>query len=150
MKEKLLSIIVSLGLVACLFIGAMWSLQEKEIKNNDTSQLSYEQLFVDIKSDTLTKYLNQYFKTENHPSLSIEDKSRKLIIEYNRNAPILLNIIDNGMNEERRELEKSGVIFDDAFKTKIVLDKHSLNGVEYVRCPSPILSEILRIKTQQQ
>lgn len=149
MKEKVLIIIVSLGLVVCLFIGAMWSLQDNDKIENETSELSYEQLFVDIKSDTLNKYLNQYFKTENHPSLNIEDKSSQLIIEYNRNAPILLNIIDNGMNEERKEFEKSGIISDDAQKTRIVLKKYKIDDVQYIKCPSPILSEILRIKTKQ-
>ena len=149
MKDKILIFIVSFVLVAFLLFGAQWILQDKSVKTTEMLPMSSEQLFVDIKADTLIKYLNLYFRTENHPSLKIEDKSSKLIIEYNKNSPILLNIIDNGMADERKELEKSGIIIDDDQKTKIVFDKYKLNGVQFVKCPSPILSEILRIKTQQ-
>lgn len=149
MKDKVLICIVSFVLVAFLLFGAQWILQDRNVKKTGMSQMSSEQLFVDIKADTLIKYLDLYFMTENHPSLKIEDKSSKLIIEYNKNSPILLNIIDNGMADERKELEKSGIIIDDDRKTKIVFDKYKLDGVQFVKCPSPILSEILRIKTQQ-
>lgn len=148
MKEKVF-IIVSLGLVVFMLIGTLCMLQEKNERTVEISPLSSEQLFVDIKADTLSRYLNLYFKTENHPSLNITEKSKQLIIEYNREAPILLNIVDNGMSIERKELEKSGIISDDAQKTRIVLKKHKINDVQYIKCPSPILSEILRIKTQQ-
>ena len=149
MKDKILICIVSFFLVAFLLFGAQLILQDRNVKKTEMSPMSSEQLFVDIKADTLIRYLDLYFRTENHPSLKIEDKSRELTIEYNQNSPILLNIIDNGMADERKELEKSGIIIDDGQKTKIVLNKHKLNGVQFVKCPSPILSEILRIKTQQ-
>lgn len=150
MKKKLPFIIIALGMAALLFIVAKLRLADKKSADFTQSKLTYKELFVEVKADTLEYYINRCLTKENHPSLKISNKSKQLVIEYNRDSPILLNIIDNGMNEEREELKKSGIIVDDAQKTKIILNKHKINGIQYVNCPSPIISEILRIITSQE
>lgn len=133
-------ILSAIATLIVLIVSANWLLKESEQVTDDKSEMTYENLFVQIKSDTLIYYLNTY--KERHPSLVIKDNSREIVIEHNKHALILLNVSANDMPQEREEFVKSGVISDSGDKTTLRLKKKD----GYVECPAPILSEILRLR----
>lgn len=126
-----------------ILVYANWKLKERELIKDEKSEMTYDNLFVQINSDTLVYYLNTY--KERHPSIVIRDNSHEVVIEYNKYALILLNLTANDMPIEREEFEKSGIVSDSEEKTTLRLKKRD----EYVECPAPILSEILRLKNMR-
>ena len=102
-----------------LLICANWRLKEQEQIKDEKSEMTYDNLFVHINSDTLVYYLNAY--KEMHPSIVIKDNSNEVVIEHNKYALILLNLTDNDMPIEREVFVKSGIITDSEEKTTLRL-----------------------------
>lgn len=138
--KKIHFILFSIALMTVLLVFANWRLKEREQIKDEKSEMTYDNLFVHINSDTLVYYLNAYKKM--HPSIVIKDKSHEIVIEHNKYALILLNLTANDMPIEREVFVKSGIISDSEEKTTLRLKKEGV----YVKCPAPILSEILRLK----
>ena len=138
--KKIHFILFSIALLTVLLVFANWRLKELEPIKEDKFEMTYDNLFVQINSDTLVYYLNTY--KERHPSIVVKDNSHELVIEHNKYALILLNLTANDMPIEREEFVKSGIVSDSEGKTTLRLKKRD----GYVECPAPILSEILRLK----
>lgn len=138
--KKIHFILFSIATLMVLLVYANWRLKEHEQIKDEMSEMTYDNLFVRINSDTLVYYLNTF--KERHPSVVIKDNSDEVVIEHNKSAFILLNIVTNDMPNERKVFVNSGVISDNEDKTTLRLKKE--NG--YVECPAPILAEILRLK----
>lgn len=141
--KKIHFILFSIATLMVILVYANWRLKERELIKDEKSEMTYDNLFVQINSDTLVYYLNTY--KERHPSIVIRDNSHEVVIEYNKYALILLNLTANDMPIEREEFEKSGIVSDSEEKTTLRLKKRD----GYVECPAPILSEILRLKNMR-
>lgn len=138
--KKIHLILFSIATLICLLVYANWRLKEHEQIKDEISEMNYDNLYVKVNSDTLVYYLNTF--KESHPSVVIKDNSDEVVIEHNKGAFILLNIVTNDMPREREKFVKSGIISDNEDKTTLRLKKE--NG--YVECPAPILAEIIRLK----
>jgi len=141
--KKIHFILFSIATLIVLLVYANWRLKEREQIKDEKFEMTYDNLFVQINSDTLVYYLNTY--KESHPSIVIKDNSHEVIIEHNKYALILLNLTANDMSIEREEFVKRGVVLDSENKTTLRLKKEGI----YVKCPAPILSEILRLKNMR-
>lgn len=143
--KKLHFLILSIIIIFLLCILAFIRINNKSEKQEDAKELTQEQLFVLVNADTLVYYLNEFIMTDEHPSLNITKESNKLVITHNQNAHILLNRIDNNMSLERKKF--SSVLMDKDGLTTITLEiTYKDDGSEYVKCPAPILADVLRIK----
>ena len=141
-------IFISIVSIIVLLVYSHWSSQENDFEPNDVEEMSFENLFIPIKADTLIAYLNEF--KMNHPSLEITNYSSEIVIKYNKHALILLNATANDMSKEREEFVRSGIIKDDNDKTVITLEKEKKDGHSFVSCPAPMLAEILRVKELKQ
>ena len=142
--------LIGMILLAILCLSAYNRMNDVPVvQKSSLMPLTHSQLFVEVKADTIAALVSNDLLSL-HPSLKVRDLPRRIEIEYNTNAHILLDMTGNGMDDENKELEKSGIVVKDANKTKIVLKKHKLNSVQYVNCPAPILAEILRNKTKSE
>lgn len=147
MKKKHF-IVFAIGTIAILCIVAFLRLSIKLHIQDDNKQMSEEQLFVYVNSDTLITYLTEYREIRKYPSLVIKKKSNSIVISHNKNSNILLNRRDNYMTLERRQFEniideKDGITF-------ITLELSKKDKVQYAKCPTPIIVDILRLRENRQ
>lgn len=142
--KKIHFVLFAIAMLIVLSVYAKWRLKETGLATDSETEMTYENLFVSINSDTLIYYLNDF--KENHPSLSIRDNSHEIIVEHNKHALILLNVTANDMPKEREMFANGGIITDKDDKTVLRLAKSKINSAYYVECPAPILAEILRLK----
>lgn len=136
-------IIIPIITLCFLFFVALNRISNKQNNGIErTDSLKLEHLFVNVNSDTVAHYLNKYAETSNAKSLKIKIESNNLMISYNQNAPILLDRHDNNLVLENK-------LFNNTIKDGmriIRLEIFKKDGVGYVKCPAPILVEILRTK----
>lgn len=138
-------LLISVLTVFILCIFAQYRISSNYSEEGGADSLKQEDLFVLVNSDTIVYYLNKCVKnSKNYQSLKIEKRTRDLLISYNRHALILLNRVDNGMYPENK-------LFDNITENKdgrafIKLEITQKEGANYVKCPAPILVEILRMK----
>lgn len=144
MKHKYFLIIsVITVLILCFLAQNRFSSKLDEKERMDS--LKQENLFVLVNSDTIAHYLNKCAKASNkYQSLKVEEESDELLISYNQHALILLNRADNGMYPENKLFEN--ITENKDGQTFIKLNITKKDGVKYVKCPAPILVEILRMK----